>query len=146
MLFRLSRSVRMKAGWVVALAYLFCVVAPAAALAWGTSAPCLADDGELADLVPAHHQTSHMHSGDAAHDHAKTHDHHQAAAQDAPAEHHHHGKGTPGPCCAMMCVTALPADLPSIAKPLQPISTCAPEITVRVHSEAPPLLYRPPIT
>jgi hypothetical protein len=73
------------------------------------------------------------------------HSHHQTAAQDAPAEHHHDGKGTPGPCCAMTCVTALPADLPSIAKPVQPMSTCAPEIALRVRGEAPPLLYRPPI-
>jgi len=145
MFLRLTRSVRMKAGWLVALAYLFCVVAPAAALAWGTAAPCLTDDTVLADLVLAHHQTSHMHVDNAAHDHAKSHGHHQAAAQDAPADHHHDGKGKPGPCCAMMCVTALPADLTSIAKPVQPISTCAPEIAVRVHSEAPPLLSRPPI-
>ncbi|WP_247424436.1 hypothetical protein [Bradyrhizobium sp. 139] len=139
----------MKAGWLVALAYLFCAVAPAAALAWGTAAPCLTDNAVVADPVPAHHQTSDMHTDNAVHDHAKSHakspGHHQAAAQDAPAEHHHDGKGKPGPCCAMMCVTALPADLPSIAKPVQPISTCAPEIAVRVHSEAPPLLYRPPI-
>lgn len=149
----LTRSVRIKAGWLIALAYLFCAVAPAAALAWGTSAPCLTDDAVLADPVPAHHQTSHIHADDAAHDHAKSpakspakpHGHHQAAAQDVPAEHHHDGKGKPGSCCAMMCVTALPADLPSIAKPVLPISICAPEIAVRVHSEAPPLLYRPPI-
>jgi hypothetical protein len=149
MLFRLSRSVRIKAGWLVALAYLFCVVAPSAALALGTSAPCLTDDAALAGLVPVHHQTSHLHADDAAHDHAmnhtQTHDHHHIAAQDAPAEHHHDGKGKPGSCCATMCVTALPADLPSIAKPVQPISTCAPEIAVRVPGEASPRLYRPPI-
>jgi len=137
----------MKAGWLVALAYLFCVVAPSGALALGISAPCLTDDAVPAGLVPVHHQMSHMHADDAAHDRAKnhSHDHHPIAAQDAPAEHHHDGKGKPGPCCATMCVTALPADLPSIAKPVQPISTCAQEITVRVPSEAPPQLYRPPI-
>jgi hypothetical protein len=71
------------------------------------------------------------------------HAHHQAAAQDAPTQHHHDGKA--GPCCAMMCVSALPADLPGIAKPLQPISACAPEIVVSLHSAAPPQRYRPPI-
>ncbi|WP_247382380.1 MULTISPECIES: hypothetical protein [unclassified Bradyrhizobium] len=145
MLLQLTRSVRMKVGWLVALAYLFCVVAPAAALALGTAAPCLTDDAVLADLVPAHRQTSHIHAGNTAHDHAKSHGHDHAAAQDAPAQHHHDGKGKPGPCCGTMCMTALPADLPDIAKPVQPISTCAPEIAIRVHSEAPPLLYRPPI-
>lgn len=149
MLFRLSRSVRIKAGWLVALAYLFCVVAPSGALALGISAPCLSDDAVPAALVPVHYEPSHMHAEGAAHQHASDHaqadDHHHAAAQDAPAGHHHGGKGKPGPCCATMCVTALPADLPSIAKPVQPISTCAPEIAVRVHSEAPARLYRPPI-
>jgi len=45
----------------------------------------------------------------------------------------------------MMCVSALPAELPSVAKPLQPISACTVEITASLHSEAAPLLYRPPI-
>jgi hypothetical protein len=144
MLLRLTRSMRIRVGRIIALAYLFCVLAPAAALAWGSGpAPCL-DDALLADLVPVHHemQAGHVHDG-VSHDHAGLHAHHQAAAQDAPAQHHHDGKA--GPCCAMMCVSALPADLPGIAKPLQPISACAPEIVVSLYSAAPPLLYRPPI-
>lgn len=137
---------RIRVGRLVALAYLFCVLAPAAALAWGNgAAPCL-DDSRLADLVPAHHQMQdgHMH-GDVSHDHAGMHAHHQAAAQDEPAPHQHDGKGHAGPCCAMMCVSALPADLPGVAKPLQPVSACAPEITASLRSAAPPLHYRPPI-
>jgi hypothetical protein len=146
MLLRLTRSMRIRVGRIVALAYLFCVLAPAAALAWGSGpAPCL-NDALLADLVPVHHQmqAGHVH-GDASHDHSGPHAHHQTAAQDAPAQHHHDGKGKAGPCCAMMCVSALPADLPSVAKPVQPISACAPDIVVSLRSEAPPLLYRPPI-
>ncbi|WP_291604422.1 hypothetical protein [Bradyrhizobium sp.] len=88
---------------------------------------------------------SHVHAGGSMHDHAAMHIHHQAAAHDLPAKHPHDSKGSPGPCCAMMCVSALAADLPSIAKPIQPISACAPEIALDAHSEAPPLLYRPPI-
>ena len=45
----------------------------------------------------------------------------------------------------MMCVSALPADLPGVAKPLQPISTCAPEIAASLQGAAPPQHYRPPI-
>lgn len=138
---------RIRVGRLIALAYLFCVLAPAASLAWGSGpAPCL-DDALLADLVPVHHQVvaNHTHDSSVAHDHAGTQAHHQTAAQDTPAPHHHDGKGKVGPCCAMMCVSALPADLPSVAKPLQPISACAPEIVASLHSEAPPLLYRPPI-
>ena len=144
MLLRLTRSMRIRVGRIIALAYLFCVLAPAASLAWGSGpAPCL-DDALLADLVPVHHQmqAGHVHDG-VSHDHAGMHAHHQAAAQDAPTQHHHDGKA--GPCCAMMCVSALPADLPGIAKPLQPISACAPEIVVSLHSAAPLQRYRPPI-
>ena len=145
MLLRLTRSMRIRVGRIIALAYLFCVLAPAASLAWGSGpAPCL-DDAILADLVPVQQmQTSQMHDGP-AHYHARPHAHHQAAAQGTPAPHHHDGKGAVGPCCAMMCVSALPADLPVVAKPLQPISACAPEIVVSLHSTAPPQHYRPPI-
>ncbi|WP_245452241.1 hypothetical protein [Bradyrhizobium forestalis] len=136
---------RIRVGRLVALAYLFCVLAPAASLAWGSGpAPCL-DEARLADLVPAHHQmASHVH-GDASHEHAGTYAHHQTAAKDIPAQHRHGGKGTVGSCCGMMCVSALPADLPEVAKPLLPVSACAPEIMASLHSAAPPQHYRPPI-
>ncbi len=144
MLLRLSRSMRIRVGRLVALAYLFCLLAPAASLALGSGpAPCL-DESLLAALVPAHHQRSAGH-GSTSHEHAGSHAHHQTAAQDAPTADHHGGKGTVGPCCAMMCVSALPADLPVVATPLQPTSTCAPEIAASLHSTAPPQRYRPPI-
>src|SRR3954447_23605759 len=130
MLLRLTRSMRIRVGRFIALAYLFCVLAPAASLAWGSApAPCL-DDALLADRVPVHHQmqAGHTHDG-ASHDHARPHAHHQGAAQDAPpTPHHHGGKGTAGPCCAMMCVSALPADPPRAAKPPQPGSPRPPPI------------------
>ncbi len=144
----LTRSMRIRAGRLIALAYLFCVLAPAAALAWGHGpAPCFGDDALLTDAVWTHQQAAadHMNSAGAMHDHAAMHGHLHAFAQGIPAEHHHHDKGAPGPCCAMMCVSALPAELPDVATPVRPISACAPEIAVQLHSEAPPLLYRPPI-
>ena len=125
---------------MIALAYLFCVLAPAASLAFGSAAPCLADEA-LAD-VPAHHHLVASH-GDGPHEHAGTPS--QTAAKEAPAPHHHDGKGTVGPCCAMMCIGALPADLPSIATPVRPMSTCTPEIVPSLHGAAPPQHYRPPI-
>lgn len=143
---QMTRTMRIRIGRLIALAYLFCVLAPAAGLAWGSGpAPCL-DDALLADLVPVHHQMSagHMHDG-TTHDHAGMHAHHHAATQDTPVSHHHDDKGKVGPCCAMMCVSALPADLPSFANPLQPVSACMPEIVSSLHSAAPPRLYRPPI-
>jgi hypothetical protein len=61
------------------------------------------------------------------------------------AEHQHDGKGSPGPCCAMLCVSAIAADLPAVAKPVPPISPCVSETFQPLPGEAPPLLYRPPI-
>jgi hypothetical protein len=141
MLLRLRRSVRIKVGRLIALAYLFCVLAPAASLAWSNGpAPC------LDEAVPAHHQMPAGHGHDAtSHQHAGSHAHHQTSERDAPAPHHHGDQGTVGPCCAMMCVSALPADLPSVAMPLLPVTACAPEIVAGLHSAAPPLHYRPPI-
>lgn len=145
MLLRLTRSMRIKVGRVIALAYLFCVLAPAASLAWGSAmAPCLGDEVMLADLVQVHHPLVASH-GDAPHEHAGARPHHHVTANDEPVPHHHGGKGTVGPCCAMMCVSALPADLPSVAKPLLPISACAPEIVASLRGAEPPQHYRPPI-
>lgn len=143
MMSRLTRSMRARVGRLIALAYLLCIVAPAAALAWGQApAPCLADAVVPADLVAIQ---QHMHDGGARHDHGAMLGQHHAGAPGMPDEHHHDGKGTPGPCCAMMCVTALPAELPHLAMPVQPTSACAHEIAVVMHAEAPALLYRPPI-
>ncbi len=71
-----------------------------------------------------------------------THAAHQAGSGDF--KHKHDGKTSPGPCCAMLCLSAMTADLPSIAKPTQPISTSVSEIYQRLHDTAPPLPYRPP--
>src|SRR5262249_44161723 len=110
----LTRSIRFRVGRLVALTYLFCVLAPAAAFAWGNGpAPCFVK-AQTADLAPVHHQVavSHMHDSGAMHDHAGVHSGHHTAAQEAPTKHHHDGKGTAGPCSAIMCVTALPPDIP----------------------------------
>jgi hypothetical protein len=142
MLLRLTRSIRVKVGWLVAMAYLLCVLAPGAALAFGIGpAPCFGEGLPVA-LVSSPPQ---VHAG-GAHDHGGMHMHHQAAdASGEPHKHDHHGTASPGPCCAMLCVTALPADLPTIAKPSQPVSLCASEVYVGLPGQAPPLLYRPPI-
>src|SRR6185312_446234 len=45
MLVRLTRSRRLTAGWIAALVYLLCVLAPGAALAFGRGpAPCFIDE------------------------------------------------------------------------------------------------------
>jgi len=131
MFVRLTRPVRAKAGWFVALLYLFCVLAPGVALALGDAASCLMS--EIATSAAHQHGEAHQHHADAG---GATHDH---------AKHQHGGKGSPGPCCAMMCVSAIAADPLAVAKPVQPISLCVSENFQRLPGEAPPLLYRPPI-
>ncbi|WP_065754021.1 hypothetical protein [Bradyrhizobium paxllaeri] len=145
MFVRLTRPARVKAGWFAALLYLFCVLAPGAALALGDAATCLMmefrpaaathmhDDATTLPTAHKHHEAngSHLVSGNASHDHAK---------------HQHDGKGSFGPCCAMLCVSAIAADLPAVAKPAQPTSLCVSENSWRLPGEAPPLHYRPPIS
>ena len=137
-------------GWLVAIAYLSCMLAPAAALAWGNGpAPCLAEgfvhEMTLANLVPAHQHLQAGHEQASPHDHAAIHADHHGAVPDQSDPHHHDDKGKQGPCCAMMCVSALPSDLPDVSKPALPTSACAPELVARLSGETPPLLDRPPI-
>ena len=143
MFVRLTRPARARAGWFAALLYLFCVLAPGVALALGDAAFCLlhrpattatAQTGDQADATAHQHHVQHaMHDADAGH------------AKPARPGHQHDGKGATGPCCAMLCVSAIATELPAIAKPAVPISTCISENFRRLPGEAPPLLFRPPI-
>lgn len=139
----------MRAGCSIILAYLFCVLAPSFALAFGAPFPCLTDEAQPATAMHAH--AASMAQADAvAHDHAAQdhggmHLHHAADAAEPAAKHSHDGKTSSGPCCALMCVSALPADLPFVAGPLHPIATRLVEAHQGLHSAAPARLYRPPI-
>lgn len=139
----------MRAGCSIILAYLFCVLAPSIALAFGAPFPCLTD--EVRPVAMAHvHDISMVHADGAAHDHAGhdhggMHAHHAADGAEPPVKHSHDGKNAPGPCCAMMCVSALPADLPLVAGPLRQIAIRLTEAFQSLRSEAPARLYRPPI-
>ncbi|KRR10670.1 hypothetical protein CQ12_19580 [Bradyrhizobium jicamae] len=136
MFVRLKGPARAGSGWFAALLYLFCVLAPGAALALGDAASCL-------KVEPA--AALHMHAGSPHQDHAG-HAHHDAGnSQQEHAQHQHDGKDAPNPCCAMLCLSALPADLPAIARPAPPISVCVSENSWRPPGEVPPRLYRPPI-
>jgi hypothetical protein len=125
------------AGWLIAFAYLVCIVSPGAALALGNGpAPCLMDEMSVqAD------NSMHDHGGSHAHHH---HSDGQAGGSNEPG-HHHKSNALPGPCCAMMCVSAIPADLPALSAPSRPFSICAMEADRGAAGNAPPLLYRPPI-
>jgi hypothetical protein len=138
---------RAKAGWFAALLYLFCVLAPGVVLAFGDAASCLMTETPATAAAHVHDGAQPMHAAGAAHQHGDGHQHHAdtGGATHDHAKHQHDGKGSPGPCCAMLCVSAIAADLPAITKPLQPVSACVSENFERLPGEAPPLHYRPPI-
>lgn len=140
MLARLTNPIRIRAGRLLALVYLLCVLAPAAALAVGNPPPCLEAETGMATLMQADADSATAHHIP----HAGTHDH-SALHGDNNHAHHHHGKASPGPCCAMLCLSAVPADLPAIATPSRPMAALVSAIFRPLRGEAPPLLYRPPI-
>jgi hypothetical protein len=51
-----------------------------------------------------------------------------------------------GQCCGLTCITALPATLTDIVKPDAPTARCEVEGSRKVTDNAPPRLYRPPIS
>ncbi|MFH1344604.1 MAG: hypothetical protein ABIL01_25895 [Pseudomonadota bacterium] len=51
-----------------------------------------------------------------------------------------------GQCCGLMCVTALPATGIDIVKPSAPTALCKVDGYAKVTDNAPPRLYRPPIS
>jgi hypothetical protein len=147
MFVRLTRPVRAKAGWFVALLYLFCVLTPGVALALGDAASCLITELPTPATTHVHDGAQPMHAASAAHQHGEAHQHHADAggATHDHAKHQHDGKNSHGPCCAMLCVSAIAANPPAVAMPSPPISLCVSENFQRLPGEAPPLLYRPPI-
>ena len=101
MFVRLTRPMRAKAGWFVALLYLFCVLAPGVALALGDAASCHVQQFGTAAAAHVHegaqpeHAAAHQHHAMQADQHAM---HHADAGHAMPghAKHQHDGKGSPG--------------------------------------------------
>ena len=131
----------MVAGRLAALVYLFCVLAPGAALALGSGpTPCFDDE-----IPAARAAMTYQHAGTMLDKHGGAHADRKTDASGTPAKHTHHGKDALGPCCALMCVSAIPAELVSFVTPSLPVSICVSEAYRSLYSEAPPQLYRPPI-
>jgi hypothetical protein len=154
MLRRLTKTRRLMAGRLLALTYLFCVLAPAMSFAFADgarAAPCLTKDEHGGNIV-------HVHGGVAKHVHEDGLTHHHslsAAAPDGeqlagpaadsdslPLDHH---KSSGGQCCGMACVNALPATVVELVRPIAPRSICHFTEYRAVDDNGPPQLYRPPI-
>jgi hypothetical protein len=149
MLSRLTKTGRWKAGWCIALVYLFCVVAPGLSFAFAdgaNSAPCLTEDHgagmNMGDEIPVPAISASMAS--AAMDHM--HDMAMIADADAPvkAPHKHQGHTQPR-CCGLVTISAMPAGETVLLKPSTLSSRCEMDRCQAIAGDAPPKLYRPPI-
>ncbi|RTM14185.1 MAG: hypothetical protein EKK33_07305 [Bradyrhizobiaceae bacterium] len=157
MLVRLSSAGRLVAARLLALAYLFCVLAPALSFAWADgarAAPCVTEDQHGMRVVHVHEHVTgaaqHVHPDGHSHDHSAL-----VAASEAgygagtvaqpisPAGDHHKSAG--GQCCGMVCVSALPATLTDIVRPAAPRSVCVSANYRAIADNTPPQHYRPPI-
>jgi len=156
---RLTTARRWRAGWLLAFVYLLCVLAPTISFALPGShavAPCLTDASHVPGTVHVHTEvlTRHVHVDSQEHDHSGGHPH--AISDDAHRSISTtlNGKTAPenaphlsdGQCCGLTCVTALPATVIDIVKPSEPTVLCQVEGCRKMSDNAPPRLYRPPIS
>jgi hypothetical protein len=156
MFVRLTRAGRWKAGWLLAFAYLLCVLAPTISYALPGEhvvAPCLTDENHVPGMVHVHNEmpTQHVHKDGHVHDHIGGHSH--AGNDDRSMSMALNGKSVPekaphsdGQCCGLMSVSALPANLIDIVTPSAPTAACEAEGDRKVTDNAPSRLYRPPIS
>lgn len=148
MFVRLTRTQRRRAGWFVALVYLFCVQAPTLSFALpGSQATphCLTPD-HVSGMVHVHHESvMHVHEDGRAHHHSGVQADAASPADDdaGPAKAPHMSDGK---CCGLMCVTALPAIDVSVTKRSAPKAIRMSESFRTLRDNAPPRLYRPPIS
>jgi len=144
-------------GWIVALAYLLCVLAPTVSYALPGEhalAPCLTDESHVPGMVHVHADgpTRHVHQDGRVHEHSAVRansdgDHRSMSmtldSRSVPEKVPH---SSDGQCCGLMCVTALPASLVDIVTPSAPTAACEAESYRKVTDNAPARLYRPPIS
>ena len=162
MLARLNKTGRVKAGRLLALVYLLCVVAPGLSFALGDgsrAAPCLLDEHYVMGIAHLHDAgapvVQHVHADGQMHEHAAPHARSGTAVGHAdmkpaaepaltPVGDEHKAAGAQ--CCGMVCMSALPAPLVEVVRPSVPTSRCANEIYRGVAENTPPTHYRPPIS
>ena len=159
MLTRLTRATRLRAGKLLALIYMLCVLAPSLAFAFSDgshAAPCLTEDEHAMGIVHVHDNADrtagHVHADGHVHDHsssAQTMGDHEGQGgpaksvsdSDTAADHH---KTSGGQCCGMVCVSALPATVAELTGPSRLTSRCEPARYPGIADNLPHTLYRPP--
>jgi hypothetical protein len=138
MIMGLTKAARSRVASAVALLYLLCVLAPAAAFAVGDASRvvnCLTDDNH--GLRSAHVHHAHQHEGGKAHVHEDGAEHEHAGIPD--------GKNSDGQCCGLICLSALPASISEVQTPALPAMVAVSMNQEDVAGKTPDRLYRPPI-
>jgi hypothetical protein len=136
MLIRLTKAMRWRAASTLALLYMLCVLSPAAAFAFGDgsrAAHCVTDDNHGLRSVHVHEHDAgktHVHDDGASHEHAKAPD--------------HEGKSADAQCCGLVCLSALPASLSDVARPILPALMANSVHQDDIAGKPPERLYRPP--
>ena len=144
MLIRLTRAARLRAASTLAALYVLCVLAPAAAFAFGDgsrAAHCLTDDNHGLQSVHVHeHGTTHVHGDGTSHQHSK------APDGKSSDENRSDGKSSGSQCCGLVCLSALPASVSDVVTPILPAMMANSAIQEDIAGKPPERLYRPPIS
>ena len=146
MLIRLTKAMKWWAASTLALAYLLCVLAPAAAFAFGDgsrAAHCLTDDNHGLRSAHAHEHNNHEHNG---HEHGDR----TAHVHEDGTSHEHskapNSKSSDAQCCGLMCLSALPTNVLEVNTPVLPATIATSANQEDVAGNPPDRLYRPPIS
>lgn len=162
MFVRLAKANRSKAGRLLVLVYLVCLLAPSISVAFAETlwaAPYLAGETHGLGVVHVHElssdPTQHARNHSRKHNHSiiyaifgKSGDKDRDSiyvADETPAPTSGPDKASGAQCCGMMCLSALPSSAIDIVRPIAPTSICVTEKYRGVIDNAPLRLYRPPI-
>lgn len=161
MLARLTRARRLRAGRSLAILYLLCGLAPGVSLAFAENrgtAHCLTEgdhgfgtvhvQARGHDVMLDVHETGAVHANSAEQIQlSKLNDDDEGKTIVDASDPTSHSHKAPGPqCCGMLCLSALPAAVLGIVEPSVQTSVCNSESCRNVADNAPPRLYRPPIS
>jgi hypothetical protein len=150
LLTRLTKTKRLKAGKLLALLYVLCVLAPSLGFAFSAgsrAASRLVEDEHRKDVALVHYEADRAVAYVLAGHSAPF----QEASDDGSGERSANvvdepdrRKSSHGQCCGMLCVSALTAEVAELTKPPTLTSRCELAIYRQIADNAPAALYRPP--
>ena len=149
MFVKLTTKQRRKAGWLAALVYMLCILAPTLSYALpGQHAvvDCMTIEGVAAGAMHMHAVAEPM-PAHLVHDHASGHDE-QASVSPISSDEQAPTKKSPhlsGQCCALMCLTILPASIVEVLAPSAPTLIRVATSYAAPTDNASVVHYRPPI-